>query len=242
MASKRKKENQVIGYIGTKTAAGRNGSEIQNELFDLNWQMYSYQQGLISDVVYQKSLGEIEWFIADLSCKGGAPRRNLEAFKKMEGGGIFVSAGLVRMGSVRHGLELVNDLLAKGVRVILCEENLDMVSTPMGENIDQIIRMLRTMEESCRRQSSNRGKSARLIEKLRCQEEGKISSSKRRGPRSSPLDSKREEIEKMLKKRVSMAAISRILGVSERILRYHAQIRGLKKLRVREGQSWQEEV
>jgi len=184
---------------------------------DLENQRYS-----ILEYANKKKLGNVEFVEESVSGKVSWKNRKLKGLiGQLRKGDNLIVAELSRLGrSMLEIMELLNILLSKGVNVYVVKGNYELKDDIQSKVLAFAFSLASEIE---RELISQRTKEALA----RVRAEGK-KIGRPKGSYSSKLDEKREYIEELLNKGVSIASIAKILGVHYQTMRNYIKRRKLK--------------
>ena len=185
---------------------------------DLENQRYS-----ILEYANKKKLGNVEFVEESVSGKVSWKNRKLKGLiGQLRKGDNLIVAELSRLGrSMLEIMELLNILLSKGVNVYVVKGNYELKDDIQSKVLAFAFSLASEIE---RELISQRTKEALA----RVRAEGK-KIGRPKGSYSSKLDEKREYIEELLNKGVSIASIAKILGVHYQTMRNYIKRRKLKE-------------
>ena len=191
---------------------------ISTDKQDLENQRYS-----ILEYANKKKLGNVEFIEETVSGKVSWKNRKLkDLIMQLQKGDNLIVAELSRLGrSMLEIMELLNILLSKGVNVYVVKGNYELKDDIQSKVLAFAFSLASEIE---RELISQRTKEALA----RVRAEGK-KIGRPKGSYSSKLDEKREYIEELLDKGVSIASIAKILGVHYQTMRNYIKRRELKK-------------
>ena len=190
---------------------------ISTDKQDLENQRYS-----ILEYANEKKLGNVEFIEETVSGKVSWKNRKLkDLIMQLQKGDNLIVAELSRLGrSMLEIMELLNILLFKGVNVYVVKGNYELKDDIQSKVLAFAFSLASEIE---RELISQRTKEALA----RVRAEGK-KIGRPKGSYSSKLDEKREYIEELLNKGVSIASIAKILGVHYQTMRNYIKRRKLK--------------
>ena len=186
---------------------------------DLENQKYS-----ILEYANKKKLGNVEFIEETVSGKVSWKNRKLKdlIIGQLQEGDNLIVAELSRLGrSMLEIMELLNILLSKGINVYVVKGNYELKDDIQSKVLAFAFGLASEIE---RELISQRTKEALA----RVKSEGK-KIGRPKGSYSSKLDEKREYIEELLDKGVSIASIAKILGVHYQTMRNYIKRRKLKR-------------
>ena len=185
---------------------------------DLENQKYS-----ILEYANKKKLGNVEFIEETVSGKVSWKNRKLkDLIMQLQKGDNLIVAELSRLGrSMLEIMELLNVLLSKGVNIYVVKGNYELKNDIQSKVLAFAFSLASEIE---RELISQRTKEALA----RVKSEGK-KIGRPKGSYSSKLDEKREYIEELLDKGVSIASIAKILGVHYQTMRNYIKRRKLKR-------------
>ena len=185
---------------------------------DLENQRYS-----ILEYANKKKLGNVEFVEESVSGKVSWKNRKLKGLiGQLRKGDNLIVAEISRLGrSMLEIMELLNILLSKGVNVYVVKGNYELKDNIQSKVLAFAFSLASEIE---RELISQRTKEALA----RVRAEGK-KIGRPKGSYSSKLDEKREYIEELLNKGVSIASIAKILGVHYQTMRNYIKRRKLKR-------------
>ncbi len=185
---------------------------------DLENQRYS-----ILEYANKKKLGNVEFVEESVSGKVSWKNRKLKGLiGQLRKGDNLIVAELSRLGrSMLEIMELLNVLLSKGVNVYIVKGNYELKDDIQSKVLAFAFSLASEIE---RELISQRTKEALA----RVRAEGK-KIGRPKGSYSSKLDEKKEYIEELLNKGVSIASIAKILGVHYQTMRNYIKRRKLKR-------------
>ncbi len=184
---------------------------------DLENQRYS-----ILKYANNKKLGNVEFIEETVSGKVSWKNRKLkDLIMQLQKGDNLIVAELSRLGrSMLEIMELLNILLSKGVNIYVVKGNYELKNDIQSKVLAFAFSLASEIE---RELISQRTKEALA----RVKSEGK-KIGRPKGSYSSKLDEKREYIEELLDKGVSIASIAKILGIHYQTMRNYIKRRNLK--------------
>ncbi len=190
---------------------------ISTDKQDLENQRYS-----ILEYANRKKLGNVEFIEETVSGKVSWKNRKLkDLIMHLQKGDNFIVAELSRLGrSMLEIMELLDILLSKGVNIYVVKGNYELKDDIQSKVLAFAFSLASEIE---RELISQRTKEALA----RVKSEGK-KIGRPKGSYSSKLDEKREYIEELLDKGVSIASIAKILGVHYQTMRNYIKRRNLK--------------
>ncbi len=191
---------------------------ISTDKQDLENQRYS-----ILEYANKKKLGSVEFIEETVSGKVSWKNRKLkDLIKQLQEGDNLIVAELSRLGrSMLEIMELLNILLSKGINIYVVKGNYELKDDIQSKVLAFAFGLASEIE---RELISQRTKEALA----RVKSEGK-KIGRPKGSYSSKLDEKREYIEELLEKGVSIASIAKILGVHYQTMRNYIKRRKLKE-------------
>ncbi|HHG73807.1 MAG TPA: resolvase [Persephonella sp.] len=190
---------------------------ISTDKQDLENQRYS-----ILEYANRKKLGNVEFVEETVSGKVSWKNRKLkDLIMQLQKGDNLIVAELSRLGrSMLEIMELLNILLSKGVNVYVVKGNYELKDDIQSKVLAFAFSLASEIE---RELISQRTKEALAKVKSEGKKIGRP-----KGSYSSKLDEKREYIEELLDKGVSIASIAKILGVHYQTMRNYIKRRKLK--------------
>lgn len=201
----------IVGYVRVST----NKQELKNQRLEiLEW---GNREKMQID----------RWVEANMSSRRSLVDRGIENLvESLETGDLLVVAELSRLGrSLIQVVQVVNDLVAKGVQVVSLKENLNINSGKQDISTKVTVFLFGMLAEIERDLISERTKAGLA----RAREEGKRLGRPKGTTGKSKLDPHREEIQGYLDKKISQASIAKLVGCSKNALSNFIRSRGLKK-------------
>ncbi len=180
------------------------------------------QKFAILQYANDKKLGNIEFIEEAVSGRISWKNRKLkDLIEQLQKGDNLIVAELSRLGrSMLEIMELLNLLLQKGVNIYVVKGNYELKDDIQSKVLAFAFSLAAEIE---RELISQRTKEALAKRKAEGKKLGRP-----KGSYSSKLDEKREYIEELLNKGVSISSISKILGVHYHTVRNYIKRRGLK--------------
>ena len=198
----------VLSYIRVST----NTQDVKNQRYEIL--EYARTHDLTIDQFIEIEIS---------SRKDRKQRRIEEVLQKLSPGDTLIVSELSRLGrSTGEVIELVNELVRKKVRFIAIKQNLNINN---GHDMTSkiIVTLFGLMAELERDLISMRTREALAAKKA----QGKVLGRPKGSLGKSKLDGREDEISRLLKSKVSKAAIARITGVSWLTLDRFIKSRGL---------------
>ncbi len=180
------------------------------------------QKFAILQYANDKKLGNVEFIEEAVSGRISWKNRKLKVLiDNLQTGDNLIVAELSRLGrSMLEIMELLSILLRKGVNVYVIKGNYELKDDIQSKVLTFAFSLASEIE---RELISQRTKEALAKRKAEGKKLGRP-----KGSYSSKLDEKREYIEELLNKGVSISSISKILGVHYHTVRNYIKRRGLK--------------
>ena len=180
------------------------------------------QKYAILEYVNKKKLGSVEFVEESVSGKVSWKNRKLkDLIDDLKSGDNLIVAELSRLGrSMLEIMELLSILLRKGVNIYVIKGNYELKDDIQSKVLTFAFSLSSEME---RELISQRTKEALAKRKAKGKKLGRP-----KGSYSSKLDEKKEYIEELLDKGVSISSIAKILGVHYHTVRNYVKTRGLK--------------
>ena len=180
------------------------------------------QKFAILQYANDKKLGNVEFIEEAISGRISWKNRKLkDLIDNLQSGDNLIVAELSRLGrSMLEIMELLSILLRKGINVYVVKGNYELKDDIQSKVLTFAFSLAAEIE---RELISQRTKEALAKRKAEGKKLGRP-----KGSYSSKLDEKREYIEELLNKGVSISSISKILGVHYHTARNYIKRRGLK--------------
>ena len=180
------------------------------------------QKFAILQYANNKKLGNVEFIEETVSGRISWKNRKLkDLIDNLQSGDNLIVAELSRLGrSMLEIMELLSILLRKGVNVYVVKGNYELKDDIQSKVLTFAFSLASEIE---RELISQRTKEALAKRKAEGKKLGRP-----KGSYSSKLDHKRQYIEELLNKGVSIASIAKILGVHYHTVRNYIKRRGLK--------------
>jgi len=180
------------------------------------------QKFAILQYANNKKLGNVEFIEEAVSGRISWKNRKLkDLIDSLRAGDNLIVAELSRLGrSMLEIMELLNILLSKGVNVYVVKGNYELKDDIQSKVLAFAFSLASEIERELISQRTKEALAKRKAEGKRL--------GRPKGSYSSKLDKHREEIEDLLNKGVSIASISKILGVHYHTVRNYVKRRNLK--------------
>lgn len=190
---------KTIGYLRVST----DKQDLKNQKYEI----MEYSQ--------KNDLNISEFIEIEISSRQSKKNRRIdELFEKLNSGDTLITSELSRIGrSTGEVIGIINDLIAKKIRLIAIKQN--MIINGSQDMQTKILVTLFSLLAELERDTL----SARVVQSLRAKRAQGIILGRPKGSLGkSKLDGKQEQVQELMKHKVSKSAIARMLGVSRTTL------------------------
>ena len=211
---KEKKKTLTLGYIRVST----------------DDQTVSNQKLEILEYCRVRDLNVDKWVELTISSRKSSEDRKFDELLNLSKGDILISTEISRLGrSTSEVLHLVNQILKNGTRIIFTKQNLDLSLSNQNDMVTKIVLTIFTMLAELERDII----SLRTKEALASKKQQGIKIGKTAGIiQESIYDKKKDEIILLLSKKISVADISKIIGIGKpRSLMIYLNRRGIRVIK-----------
>ncbi|WNE41952.1 MAG: DNA-invertase hin [Mycoplasmataceae bacterium] len=190
-------------------------------------QAVSNQKLEILEYCRVRNLNVDKWVELTISSRKSSEDRKFDELLSLSKGDVLISTEISRLGrSTSEVLNLVNNILKNGTRIIFTKQNLDLSLSNQNDMVTKIVLTIFSMLAELERDIiSLRTKEALASKKMQGVKIGK----KAGIIQESIYDKRKDEILLLLSKKISVVDISRIIGIGKpRSLMIYLNRRGLR--------------